>query len=253
MPSAPEPPPACLPVAELWFGIAARAHDIVQIREIWIDPYLTGDMWLVRGRERSLLIDSGTGMVSPRAAIDSLARGPVLALATNGWYDHAGGLHAFAERACHAAEVGIVAAPTAASSVADIYVSDDMLRALPEAGYSTAAYRMRGTAVTRTLDDGDVIDLGDRQIEVLSMPGDTPGHLVLFEAATGTLFTGDTLFDDPQPQSRGGYRSPGSPPDKHSRRQRAQNLERIAALPVSTVCGGHFGQFDAGRLRTLLA
>lgn len=241
-----------LPVAQLWFSFAPLAHGIVQIRETCIDPYLTGDMWLVRGRDCSLLVDTGTGVVSPRAAVDALAGGPLLALATNGWYDHAGGLHAFEQRACHAAEADIIAAPTASSSVAEIYVSDDMLRALPAAGYDTASYRMRGTSVTRTLADGEIIDLGDRQLEVLSMPGDTPGHLVLFEAATGTLFTGDTLFDDPQPLSRGRYHSPRAPDDDHLKRQRARNLERIAALPVQTVCGGHFGQFGAARLHTLI-
>jgi glyoxylase-like metal-dependent hydrolase (beta-lactamase superfamily II) len=228
------------------------ADRIVQIRETWIDPYLTGDMWLVRGRDLSLLIDTGTGIVSPRAAVDALAGGPLLALATNGWYDHAGGLHAFAQRACHAAEADIIATPTAASSVADVYVSDDMLRALPAAGYEISSYRMHGTSVTRVLADGEVIDLGDRRIEVLGMPGDTPGHVVLFEAATGTLFTGDTLFDDPQPQTRGHYRSPGPPPDDRSRRQRNRNLERLAALRVKTVCGGHFGQFGVDRLRLLI-
>ena len=51
------------------------------------------------------------------------------------------------------------------------YLSDDMLYALPYSGYSTRDYAMTGADATRLLEDGDVIDLGDRKIEVLHTPG----------------------------------------------------------------------------------
>src|SRR5580698_3045270 len=129
-------------VVEQWFDITPCQDEIVHIRESWIDPFLTGDLWLVRGKDRSLLVDTGTGIVSPRSTVDALTRGPLLALATNGWYDHAGGLHAFEDRACHLSEAAIIAAPTATTSAADVYVSDAMLRGLPVVGYTTASYAL---------------------------------------------------------------------------------------------------------------
>ena len=62
------------PVADCWYAIAVCDDDIVQLREAWIDPYLTGDMWLVRGRNRDLLVDSGTGIVPPRLYVEAIAR-----------------------------------------------------------------------------------------------------------------------------------------------------------------------------------
>ncbi len=39
------------------------------------------------------------------------------------------------------------------------------------------------------------MDLGDRRFAVLHLPGHSPGGLGLWEAETGVLFTGDTLYD----------------------------------------------------------
>ena len=43
-------------------------------------------------------------------------------------------------------------------------------------------------------DEGDVIRLGDHEIQVLHTPGHTPGHVALFDPESKSLFTGDTLF-----------------------------------------------------------
>jgi glyoxylase-like metal-dependent hydrolase (beta-lactamase superfamily II) len=242
-----------LEVAENWFESRPCADGIIHIREAGIDPYLTGDMWLVRGRDRALLVDSGTGIISPRTVVEELAGNAVLAVACNCWYDHAGGLHAFAQRGCHRDDAELIAAPTPDSSVASIYVSDEMLTALPWAGYSTDNFRMTGTVPTRLLGEGDVIDLGDRSIEILHVPGVTPGSIVLWEKATGSLFTSDTLFDDPAPQLRAKYHATIAPPHPEERARRIANLERLSELPVRTVYAGHFGRIGRGRMLELIS
>ena len=50
---------------------------------------------------------------------------------------------------------------------------------------------------TRLLWDGDMVDLGDRQFEVIHTPGHSPGGIALWEAATGVLFSGDIVYDGP--------------------------------------------------------
>jgi len=240
------------PVAEFWYAISPCDDHIVQIREAWIDPYLTGDIWLIRGRDRDLLVDCGTGIVSPRPVVEALARNPILAVACNRWYDHAGGLHEFDERGCHRDDAGLISAPTPDSSVASIYVSDQMLCALPYEGYTTASYRMIGTMPTIVFDDGDVIDLGGRAIEVMHVPGMTPGSLVLWEKATGSLFTSDTLFDDPAPELRTKYRAVPEASDPGRRGAQTANLRRLSELPVKTVYAGHFGRIGRSRMLDLI-
>jgi glyoxylase-like metal-dependent hydrolase (beta-lactamase superfamily II) len=241
------------PVADCWYTIAACDDNIVQLREAWVDPYLAGDMWFIRGQNRDLLVDCGTGIVSPRPIVDAIARNPVIAVACNHWYDHAGGLHNFAERGCHHDDADWIVAPTAESSVASVYVSDEMLMALPHEGYSVDSYRMVGAAPTILFEDGDLIDLGDRQIEIIHVPGMTPGSIALWEEATGSLFTSDTLFDDPSPALRAKYRPLSIPPDPQGRAARVANLKRLSVLPVKSVYAGHFGRFRRNRMLELIS
>jgi len=241
------------PVADCWYAIAACDDNIVQLREAWLDPFLTGDMWLVRGQNRDLLVDCGTGVVPPRPIVEAIARNPVIAVACNRWYDHAGGLHDFAERGCHHDDADLIVAPTADSSVASVYVSDEMFMALPYEGYRTDSYRMVGAAPTILFEDGDLIDLGDRQIEIIHVPGMTPGSIALWEKATGSLFTSDTLFDDPTPELRAKYRPISGSPDPQRGAMRVANLKRLSALPVKTVYAGHFGRIRRNRMLNLIS
>ena len=48
---------------------------------------------------------------------------------------------------------------------------------------------------TRIVDEGDEIDLGDRRLTVLHLPGHTPGETGLWEEATRTLFSGDCVYE----------------------------------------------------------
>ena len=241
------------PVADCWYAIAACDDNIVQLREAWVDPYLAGDMWLVRGQDRDLLVDCGTGIVPPRPIVEAIARNPVIAVACNRWYDHAGGLHDFAERGCHHDDADLIVAPTADTSVASVYVSDEMFMALPREGYSADSYRMIGAAPTILFEDGDVIDLGNRQLQIIHVPGMTPGSIALWERATGSLFTSDTLFDDPSPALRAKYRPLTRPPDPQGQAVRVANLKRLSTLPVKTVYAGHFGRIGRNRMLDLIS
>lgn len=232
-----------LSVADPWFGVEPVDRGLLRLREAHVDPFLAGSMWLVRGRARALLIDSGTGIMPLRATAEAIAGTEVIAVALNCFYDHAGGLHEFDQRLGHGADAAALANPTDDTSVADEYVSDAMLRALPRAGYSTAGYAMKPAPLTRVLGDGDVIDLGDRRLRVIHTPGMTPGSLSIWEAESGRLFTSDLLYIGPD----------GEGPEPRDPEAFAASLERIEALPVSSVHPGHFGSFDRASMKQAIA
>jgi glyoxylase-like metal-dependent hydrolase (beta-lactamase superfamily II) len=81
----------------------------------------------------------------------------------------------------------------------------------------------------------------------------TPGSIALWEKATGSLFTSDTLFDDPSPALRTKYRPISVPPDRQGRAVRVANLKRLSALPVKTVYAGHFGRIRRNRMLDLIS
>ena len=59
------------------------------------------------------------------------------------------------------------------------------------------SYCVLPAPATRTVEEGDVIDLGDRRFEVLHLPGHSPGSIGLWEAESGVLFSGDAIYDGP--------------------------------------------------------
>ncbi len=233
---------AAKPVAETWFSVEACDGDILRFREHNIDAYAGGDFWLVRGRDRALVVDTGCGIVSPVGLATAIAGRPVMAVALNCSYDHAGGWSGFDARACHPLDAPHLEEPEDGSVSVGDYLNDGTLWALPWEGYDVAAYAMTPASPTRLVDEGDVLDLGGRSLEVLRAPGREAGGIVLWEAATGSLFTSDMLYDGEH-----GLAWPPANPAAY-----AATLERMRGLPVSRVCPGHYGVFGRGRMLALI-
>jgi glyoxylase-like metal-dependent hydrolase (beta-lactamase superfamily II) len=230
------------PVAEFWYGLQLQANRILRMGEIHVDPYAVDDIWLVQGSERDLVVDTGSGIVPPAPMIEAITDKPVLAVALNCYYDHAGGWHSFAERACHSLEAAALIDPTDENSLVSIYLTDDSFLALPRAGYVTADYRMIGAQPTRLLEDGEIVDLGNRSLEVMQVPGRSPGGIALWEAETGSLFSSDMLYDG----KHGLAWPPGNP------QAYVSSLRRMRELPVLTVYPGHYGPFNGARMNALI-
>jgi len=247
-----------LPIAERWFERRKVDDAITLLWEPHVDVWMRCNIWHVRGRERDLLVDSGFGVVKLSEAARDLFEHPLTAVATHAHADHVGSHHEFPDRAIHPLEAGLLQAPPYANLVAakaygpagmamlqrlGFPVPEGLLiTALPYAGYDPERdYEIPPSAPTRFLDEGDVLDLGDRSFEVLHLPGHSPGSIGLWEKASGTLFSGDALYD-------------GALLDELERSNVAdyvRTMERLLELPVTVVHGGHEGSFGRDRLREL--
>ncbi len=230
------------PLAETWFSIEAYAGDILRFREHNIDSFAVGDLWLVRGTAKDLLIDTGSGIVSPAPLVGAVAAKPVIAVALNPYYDHAGGWAAFEERACHPLDAPELAKPAAEDAWVSDYLNGTTLWALPWPGYRIEEFRMTPAAPTRLVEEGDRFDLGNRVLEVLHVPGRSPGGLAIWEAETGSLFTSDMLYD-------GAHGPAWPPPEPEAYRK---SLQRLRGLAVKTVFPGHYGVMSRERMVALI-
>ena len=226
------------PVADLWFSIEACDNDILLLRESYIDPYSVGDIWIVRGRDRDLVIDSGSGMVSPVSLIETIANKPLTAVALNHSYDHAGAWHGFSDRACHPVDALDLAKMNLEDAEVSRYLTESRLWALPSAGYQLSDYSLTPAEPTQLVNEGDVFDLGNRSLEVMHVPGRGQGGLAIWESATGSLFTSDMLYDGDH-----GLAWPPSEP-----RAYCASLRRFRELPVECVYPGHYGVFGRDRM-----
>lgn len=231
-----------LPVARTWFERQAVADGITLIRESHVAAWLRCNIWHVRGRDRDLLIDSGMGMRPLKAEIALLAERPVIAVASHAHFDHIGGAWEFAVRLGHGSEAAIHAGPGLDNTCAKAWLTAEVLTALPGPGYDLSAFAIRPAPLTGHLDEGDVVDLGDRVFHVYHLPGHSPGSIALYEPATGTLFSGDVVYDGELIDNA--YHS-----DPAAYRD---SLARLRELPVSVVHAGHFGSFGRQRMLDII-
>ena len=162
-------------------------------------------------------------------------------MASHTHFDHIGCHHEFADRCVHRAEAGILADPAYDAILAN-YVTDDIFDRLPPLPYQSADYGVKAAPATRLLEDGDVVDLGDRHFEVIHTPGHSPGGIALWEAATGILFSGDIVYDGPLIEDT--YHADAT--DYY------RSMVRLYDLPVRIVHGGHFPSYDAARHRAII-
>lgn len=117
--------------------------------------------FLLVGTERSILIDSGFGTGNLRAAIEELTDLPVLLVNTHADGDHIGCNALFDRAYMHPAEYD--------------------------------RYQSKGGAAPSAVWEGDVLTTGAHALEVLLIPGHTPGSIALLDARRRILFGGDSV------------------------------------------------------------
>lgn len=225
-----------------WWRVRSVGDGVTWIDEPHVREFYRCNVWHVRGRDRDMLVDSGMGVVSLRNWVPLVTERPLEAVASHTHFDHVGCHHEFPCRSCHGAEAHLLRAPTRENTFADKYVTDDIFTALPPEPYRSSTYAVAAAPATRLLWDGDVVDLGDRRFEVIHTPGHSPGGIALWEAATGVLFSGDIVYD--------GELIEGTSAQEQD--QYIRSMERLLALPVRVVHGGHFPSYSGERHHAII-
>jgi glyoxylase-like metal-dependent hydrolase (beta-lactamase superfamily II) len=152
---------------------------------------------LIVGSERALLFDTGMGFFPIRPVVDRLTKLPVTVLNSHTHYDHVGGNAEFSNILAvesdytRANMAGYMHDRIASETVAAAFCPDLPVDADPQT-FATNPWK-----ANRYVEEGEVLDLGGRQLEVLVVPGHTPDATALLDAENGLLFTGDSYYDAP--------------------------------------------------------
>lgn len=212
-----------------WFEVYDVGHDVFAIYEPsqWEEVI----SYLIVGRDRALLFDSGLGVASMARLASTLTDLPLVVVNSHSHYDHVGGNYEFD---AVFAWVNGYSRPRAAGQPHDAvaeYVSPAWARAPLPPGFRRDAYRIRPWRHAASLADGERVDLGGRVLTVLRTPGHSPDSICLLDADNGLLFTGDTFYPAPLYAHL-----PGADPAAYRR-----SAARLASLAdtVSTLYPGH--------------
>jgi glyoxylase-like metal-dependent hydrolase (beta-lactamase superfamily II) len=153
--------------------------------------------YLIVGSKRALLFDTGIGVGDMRSLVSQLTRIPITVLNSHTHFDHIGDNWQFAD------VLGLDTPYTRAhqagathQQLADVLQPERVCGHLP-AGFDSAAYKIPPFHIQRFIKDGEVIDLGDRRLEIIAIPGHTPDSLCLLDRRNKLLFTGDTFYAGP--------------------------------------------------------
>ncbi len=177
------PPPA--------LAAGAMVDDYWAVQRIDQDTFAIGEpryyqrnyTYLILGRERALLFDSGTATRDIRPVVAALTQLPVTVMASHLHFDHLAGIAAFPS-------VAMIDLPETRADVADGVFTPRRYEYLG----MVDQLRPPSVRVTQWIAPDDIIDLGGRQLTVLNTPGHTPSSVSLYDAAHRQLFAGDFIY-----------------------------------------------------------
>lgn len=123
--------------------------------------------FLLEGAERAMLVDTGLGDGDLRGFCSSLTAKPIFVVTTHSDGDHTGSHSQFDEIYMHPSEF-------------DRYLNRKKI----------------ARTDIRPLWEGDIIDLGGFKLEIILLPGHTPGSIALLERERRFLIAGDSVQTD---------------------------------------------------------
>ena len=182
-------------VSNKWFEVYRLNNDVFAIYE----PQQWQEVisYLILGREKALLFDTGNGIGKISEVVNELTILPVVVLNSHTHFDHIGGNSEFRD---------ILAMDTdytrnnidgySNELVREEILEEALCGSLP-AEINPATYYTPSFIVKTFIRDGYKIDLGDRILEVLSTPGHTPDAISLLDLDLGLLWVGDIYYEGP--------------------------------------------------------
>jgi glyoxylase-like metal-dependent hydrolase (beta-lactamase superfamily II)/membrane-bound inhibitor of C-type lysozyme len=150
--------------------------------------------FLVTGEDRALLFDTGLGIGDMKRVVEQLTELDIVVLNSHTHYDHIGGNYQF--ETIYARDTEYTRRRAAGSSpeaVAEFLQDGWVWKPLPK-GFVVEDFRSREFTISRFVDEGDIIDLGGRKLEILSTPGHAPDAICLLDRDNRILLTGDSFY-----------------------------------------------------------
>jgi len=179
-------------VSDDWFEVYEILPDVFSIREPGHWEKVIS--YLVVGKERALLFDTGTGISDIRAVVSELTKLDVLVVNSHSHADHIGGNHQF--ELIYGLDDETTDLNARGRSIEDSqrFVAERAFNRAPPKAFSRKSFRIHPYRLTKTVNDGELIDLGGRSLEVLRTPGHASDALCLVDRAGRFVLTGDTFY-----------------------------------------------------------
>jgi len=175
-----------------WFEVYQLNEDTYAIYE----PYQWQEAisYLLVGTEKAMLVDTLQGIGDLKSVVTQLTNLPVIVINTHSHFDHVSGNYQFdniygvdkpftlnnAKGHDHSVNAGNMTADTFWKNVPKDFSAD--------------TYENKPYQISKYLQDGEIIDIGERPIEVAFVPGHSPDSLILIDKRNRMMMTGDSFY-----------------------------------------------------------
>jgi hydroxyacylglutathione hydrolase len=166
-----------------WFSVTQVFPKVWQIGDHGAD-----NMYVIEGRDSSLLVDTGLGVADIVSCVKKITSKPLIVVNTHGHPDHSGANYQFEKVYMNAAD--FEAAKSFNTPEARSGSSGSMLGSSKPSEADLYKGKIHDTKLV-AVKEGYIFNLGGRRIQVMEMPGHTPGELCFLDIENKLLFTGD--------------------------------------------------------------
>lgn len=153
--------------------------------------------YLIVGAESAVLFDTGNGIGNIWSIVTQLTDRPVRVLNSHSHFDHIGGNYQFDQ-------ILSISTPFSVSKTRGLQNDEILLEVSPQAlckdlphGVNSQDHQTRPYSISQVIEDGEILDLGGRRLEVLHVPGHTDDSIALLDRDAGYLWSGDSFYEGP--------------------------------------------------------
>ena len=221
-----------------------------------LDGYVQSGVYLLRGKGENMLIDTGNWTLPEynngmgeflTNLLDKEKNDLKYIVITHFHYDHTGNAKMLKERygamvVCHPADRPIIEDPLIVTREENItrfgvtpeqVVADFNLKEGESLGLSDPdiirKYWNFPVEVDVAVNHGDILEFGGVKTEVIHLPGHCPGHIGIWNPASGSLYSGDLLH----------YPTPLGPYPIGDAKAHWESIEKCLALQPKLLLEGH--------------
>ncbi|MCC3859633.1 MBL fold metallo-hydrolase [Pseudemcibacter aquimaris] len=182
-------------VGDNWFEVYKLTDNTYAIYE----PYQWQEAisYLLIGGEKALLVDTLQGISDLKAVVDQLTSLPVIVINTHTHYDHTSGNHQF--ETIYGLDNPYTAENAKGhknSEIGSSMTMNTIWKNLPD-GFNISNYESKPFEIDHFVADGEIIDLGGREIEIAYIPGHSPDSIILVDKQNRMMLTGDSFYPAP--------------------------------------------------------
>jgi glyoxylase-like metal-dependent hydrolase (beta-lactamase superfamily II) len=175
-----------------WFKVHRHGKGIIRIDEHGHRHRINS--YLVEGARDVAIIDAGMGFANFKELADSLSDRDPIVLLTHAHWDHVGDAWLYDRVFVHESETDDLRTGTTNQQLQHWFQQRHLFNVDYPPETDPDSRCIPGTEPSGYLNEGDVIDLGERELEVIHTPGHSVGSVSFMDWNNRAIFTGDAVY-----------------------------------------------------------